>query len=105
MNSFGQVFRVSLFGESHGPAIGVTIDGCPGGIALTAEDFSADLKRRQSGSKGTTPRVEADLPEIISGVYNGLTTGAPIALITRNANKISSDYNEFRNIPRPGHAD
>lgn len=105
MNSFGQVFRVSLFGESHGPAIGVTIDGCPSGIMLDAEDFSADLKRRQSGSKGTTPRVEADLPEIISGVFNRFTTGAPITLITRNANKISSDYSGFINIPRPGHAD
>ncbi len=105
MNSFGQVFRISLFGESHGTAIGVTIDGCPSGIPLGAGDFSADLKRRQSGSKGTTPRVEADLPEIISGVFNGFTTGAPLTLFTRNANKISSDYNEFRNIPRPGHAD
>jgi chorismate synthase len=64
-----------------------------------------DLKRRQSGSKGTTPRVEADLPEILSGVFNGFTTGAPVTLLTRNANKISSDYEEFRKVPRPGHAD
>lgn len=105
MNSFGVVFRISVFGESHGTAIGVTVDGCPPGISLKAEDFLADLKRRQSGSKGTTPRQEPDLPEILSGVNEGFTTGAPITLITRNSNKISSDYDEFRNIPRPGHAD
>lgn len=105
MNSFGEIFRATLFGESHGPAIGVTVDGCPAGIPLGPEDFAADLRRRQSGSKGTTPRLEADLPEIISGVHNGHATGAPITLITRNANKISSDYSEFRNVPRPGHAD
>src|SRR5512133_339690 len=105
MNSFGQVFRLTLFGESHGAAIGVTVDGCPAGTAITPDDFASDLRRRQSGSRGTTPRVEADMPEIISGVYNGFTTGAPITLITRNSNKISSDYSEFRNVPRPGHAD
>ncbi len=105
MNSFGQIFRVSLFGESHGPAIGVIVDGCPAGLPLNAGDFSADLLRRKSGSRGTTPRMEADLPEIISGVFNGFTTGAPVTLLTRNTNKISSDYSEFSNIPRPGHAD
>lgn len=105
MNSFGVVFRISIFGESHGPAIGVVVDGCPPGISLSPEDFLADLKRRQSGSKGTTPRQEPDLPEILSGVNEGFTTGAPITLITRNSNKISSDYDEFKNIPRPGHAD
>jgi chorismate synthase len=105
MNSFGTIFRVSLFGESHGPAIGVVVDGCPPGIKITPEDFMADLKRRQSGSKGTTPRQEPDLPEILSGVFNGTTTGAPVTLITRNSNKISSDYDEFKQVPRPGHAD
>ena len=105
MNSFGIIFRVTLFGESHGTAIGVSIDGCPAGLALAPEDFMPDLKRRQSGSKGTTPRVEADLPDILSGVFNGFTTGAPLTLLTRNANKISSDYEEFRKVPRPGHAD
>lgn len=105
MNTFGKIFRVSLFGESHGPAIGVIIDGCPAGIPVAPEDFLPDLKRRQSGSKGTTPRKEPDLPEILSGVFNDHTTGAPITLMTRNTNKISSDYEEFRNIPRPGHAD
>jgi len=105
MNSFGVVFRVSLFGESHGPAIGVVIDGCPPGIAIAPAEFMIDLKRRQSGSKGTTKRQEPDQPEILSGVFNGVTTGAPIALITRNSDKISSDYDEFKHVPRPGHAD
>src|SRR5512133_178249 len=105
MNSFGVVFRASVFGESHGPAIGVTIDGCPAGIPLKPEDFSSDLVRRKSGSKGTTPRLESDSPEVLSGVFNGFTTGAPITLITRNSNKISSDYDEFKRVPRPGHAD
>ncbi|MBK7627385.1 MAG: chorismate synthase [Bacteroidales bacterium] len=105
MNSFGVVFRISLFGESHGPAIGVVVDGCPPGLHLSPENFLQDLKRRQSGSRGTTKRQEPDLPEILSGVLDGITTGAPITLITRNSDKISSDYDEFKNIPRPGHAD
>ena len=105
MNSFGVVFRVALFGESHGPAIGVIIDGCPPGIPIETEDFMNDLRRRQSGSVGTTKRKEPDLPEILSGVFNGVTTGAPITILTRNSDKISSDYDEFKNIPRPGHAD
>ena len=105
MNSFGVIFRVSIYGESHGPAIGAIVDGCPAGIAVEPVDFLADLQRRQSGSKGTTKRHETDQPEILSGVYNGLTTGAPISLITRNSDKISSDYDEFKKIPRPGHAD
>jgi chorismate synthase len=105
MNSFGVIFRISLFGESHGPAIGVVIDGCPPGLSLKPGDFMPDLRRRQSGSKGTTKRQEPDLPEIISGVFGDTTTGAPITLITRNSDKISSDYDEFRKVPRPGHAD
>lgn len=105
MNSFGNIFRISLFGESHGTAIGVTVDGCPAGLSLKPEDFLPDLQRRQSGSRGTTPRKEADIPEIITGVFNEFTTGAPLTLITRNSNKISSDYEEFKQIPRPGHAD
>jgi chorismate synthase len=105
MNSFGVLFRVTLFGESHGPAIGVIIDGCPPGISVKTEDFLPDLKRRQSGSRGTTKRQEPDLPEILSGVFDGVTTGAPVTLITRNSDKISTDYDEFKNIPRPGHAD
>jgi chorismate synthase len=105
MNSFGVVFKVSVFGESHGNAIGVVIDGCSPGIPLGPDDFIADLSRRQSGSKGTTNRREPDKPEILSGVYNGMTTGSPVTLITRNIDKISSDYDDFRNVPRPGHAD
>lgn len=105
MNSFGVLFRVSVFGESHGPVTGVIIDGCPPGIPISPDDFIPDLSRRKGGSKGTTPRQEPDLPEILSGVYNGSSTGSPMTLITHNTNKISSDYNEFVNMPRPGHAD
>ena len=105
MNSYGVIFRVSIFGESHGPAIGVNIDGCPPGIQIQPDDFMADLRRRQSGSTGTTKRREPDLPEILSGVFEGVTTGAPIAIMTRNSDKISSDYDEFKEVPRPGHAD
>ncbi len=105
MNSFGIVFRVSLFGESHGNGIGVVIDGCPPGIPLDPDVFMPDLSKRQSGRTGTTKRVEPDKPEILSGVYNGFTTGSPVTLFTKNSNKISSDYDEFKNIPRPGHAD
>lgn len=105
MNSFGNVLRVSLFGESHGNAIGVVIDGCPPGIPVSPDDFMSDLSRRQSGSRGTTNRREPDRPEILSGIYNGFTTGSPVTIITRNSDRISSDYDDFRNVPRPGHAD
>ena len=105
MNTFGVVFRVSIFGESHGPAIGVTIDGCTPGIPLKIEDFIIDLGRRKSGRKGTTPRKESDIPEILSGVKNGFTTGAPITIITGNAEKDSSVYDDSSSIPRPGHSD
>jgi chorismate synthase len=105
MNSFGVVFRVSVFGESHGNAIGVVIDGCPPGIKISPDDFMSDLSRRQSGSKGTTNRREKDMPEFLSGVYNGITTGSPVTLITRNSDRISSDYEDFKSTPRPGHAD
>jgi chorismate synthase len=105
MNTFGNVFRVSLFGESHGPAVGVTIDGCPPGISVTAEDLTKDLERRRSGRAGTTPRTEADLPEIISGIYKGKTTGSPVTIISRNRNTDSSSYENTMNVPRPGHAD
>lgn len=105
MNTFGTIFRVSLFGESHGPVVGVTIDGCPTGMKLTEEELMTDLDRRRSGARGTTSRVEHDNPEILSGLYNGVTTGAPIVIVTRNTNKISADYDTLKNIPRPGHAD
>ncbi len=105
MNSTGRIFRVGLFGESHGPAIGVTIDGCPPGLSLSAEDFNEDLGRRRAGKKGTTARVEEDLPEIISGHFNGYTTGAPLTIMFRNMNVRSGDYTGLRDHPRPGHSD
>lgn len=105
MNTFGVVFRVSVFGESHGPAIGVTIDGCTPGVPLKVEDFAPDITRRKSGRKGTTTRREGDVPEILSGVKDGYTTGSPITLITRNSEMDSSVYQEATSFPRPGHAD
>ena len=105
MDSFGRKFRVSIFGESHGEAIGVVLDGVQPGIALSVEDFSSDILRRKSGPKGTTPRIETDIPEILSGVYNGFTTGAPLSIIFHNRNTHSSDYRLFNDMPRPGHAD
>ncbi len=105
MNSFGQIFRLSIFGESHGVAVGITVDGCPAGIPLSVEDFLPDLERRKAGAAGTTPRKEEDMPEIISGVFNGHTTGAPITILFRNNNTQSKDYEATRNTPRPGHAD
>ena len=105
MNSFGRLFRVSIFGESHGIQVGVVIDGCPPGISLTANDFSADLGRRKGGTKGTTPRKEDDTPQIVSGVFNDKTTGAPITILFDNNNTRSGDYEKQRAVPRPGHAD
>lgn len=105
MNTFGRIFRISIFGESHGKSVGVTIDGCPPGINLSEEDMLHDLARRQAGAKGTTPRKEKDLPEIISGVFNGKTTGAPITVVFKNENTRSKDYSQLKVVPRPGHAD
>jgi chorismate synthase len=105
MNSFGRIFRVHIFGESHGPAVGVSIDGCPAGIPLSAEDFEKDIERRKAGAAGTTPRKEDDAPEILSGVFNNTTTGAPITIIFRNNNTRSTDYEALHATPRPGHAD
>ncbi|MBQ6087231.1 MAG: chorismate synthase [Bacteroidales bacterium] len=105
MNSFGRKFRVSIFGESHGEAIGVVLDGVQPGIRLGEEDFMVDILRRKSGSKGTTPRTEDDVPKILSGVYEGCTTGAPLTIIFHNRNTRSSDYKLFNDVPRPGHAD
>ena len=105
MNTFGDRFRVSIFGESHGPRIGVTLDGVLPGVPLGEEDFAEDLARRKAGALGTTPRVEDDLPQIVSGVYDGHTTGAPLTILFRNENTRSEDYEGFREHPRPGHAD
>ncbi|MEP7372475.1 MAG: chorismate synthase [Chitinophagaceae bacterium] len=106
MNSFGRIFRVHIFGESHGESVGIVIDGCPAGLALSEEDLLPDLERRKGGKqKGTTPRQEADYPFFKSGLFNGKTTGAPITIFFENNNTRSGDYDKQRSIPRPGHAD
>lgn len=105
MNTFGRKFRVSIFGESHGELIGVVLDGVPAGLELCAEDLKQDILRRKSGAKGTTPRIEADTPRIVSGVFEGHTTGAPLTIVFENNNIKSQDYSQFEAMPRPGHAD
>ena len=106
MNSFGRTFRVSIFGESHGPSVGITIDGCPAGLPLSEEDFTTDIERRKGGlQKGTTPRKEDDKPIFLTGVFNGKTTGAPLTILFENKNTRSGDYEKQRAVPRPGHAD
>lgn len=105
MNTFGRKFRVSVFGESHGPYVGVTIDGVPSGLELCENDFAADIDRRRPGVAGTTERKESDIPQIISGLYEGHTTGAPLTLLFANDNVNSADYSSFTAVPRPGHAD
>ena len=105
MNTFGRKFRVSIFGESHGELIGVVLDGVPAGLELSEQDFEQDILRRKSGARGTTPRIEADRPMIVSGVFEGHTTGAPLTITFKNTNTHSSDYEIFAAKPRPGHAD
>src|SRR6201991_4837864 len=106
MNSFGRLFRVNIFGESHGESVGVNIDGIPAGLALPLEDFLPDLERRKGGmQKGTTPRKEDDLPMFKSGLFNGISTGSPITILFENNNTRSGDYEKQRAVPRPGHAD
>jgi chorismate synthase len=105
LNSFGRIFRIHIFGESHGSCVGVTIDGCPAGLPLTADDFITDIERRKGGTKGTTPRKEDDVPVFRSGVFNDKTTGAPLTIIFENNNTRSGDYEKQRDVPRPGHAD
>lgn len=106
MNSYGRLFRISIFGESHGECVGITIDGCPAGLPIAPEDMVADLERRKGGIlKGTTPRSEEDLPLIKSGVFKGKSTGFPITILFENKNLRSEDYEKQRSIPRPGHAD
>ena len=106
MNTFGQLLRVTTFGESHGPAIGCVVDGCPPGIALAPGDFARDLERRATGrSRHTSARREEDAVEILSGVYEGVTTGTPVALLVRNTDARSKDYAAIAAQFRPGHAD
>ena len=105
MNTFGRKYRVSIFGESHGELIGVVLDGVPAGLELSEDDFTQDILRRKSGAKGTTPRIEVDAPKIVSGVYEGVTTGAPLKIVFENTNTRSGDYSLFAAMPRPGHAD
>jgi chorismate synthase len=106
LNSFGRIFRVHIFGESHGESVGIVIDGCPAGLYLSENDLLPDLERRKGGKqKGTTPRQEADYPFFKSGLFNGKTTGAPITIIFDNNNTRSGDYDKQRSFPRPGHAD
>lgn len=106
MNVFGRNYRISIFGESHGPYVGITIDGCPAGVPVTEDDFTVDLERRKGGiQKGTTPRKEDDKPIFATGIFNSQTTGAPLTILFENKNTRSSDYDKIRSIPRPGHAD
>ena len=106
MNKFGTLFSVQIFGESHGACIGVTIDGCPAGLSLIAADFTEDMERRKGGKqKGTTPRQEDDIPIFKTGLFNDMTTGAPLMMLFENNNTRSGDYEKQRAVPRPGHAD
>jgi len=105
-NSFGTLFKVTTFGESHGGAVGVTLDGCPAGMSISAEEIQAQLDRRRPGqSKLTTQRREADEIEILSGLFEGRTLGTPICLMVRNTDARSQDYEELRSLYRPSHAD
>lgn len=105
-NTFGTVFRVTTWGESHGPAVGAVIDGCPPGLDLAPEDIQADLDRRRPGKgAGESPRKEPDRVEILSGVFEGATTGTPISLIIYNQDAQSKSYDHLRDIFRPGHGD
>ena len=105
-NSIGQLFKVTSFGESHGPALGCTVDGCPPGLPLTTADLQRDLDRRKPGqSRYTTQRREADEVEILSGVFEDKTTGTPIGLLIRNTDQRSRDYDKIKDRFRPAHAD
>ena len=105
-NTFGLLFTVTSFGESHGPAIGCVVDGCPPGMAISAEDIQFELDRRKPGtSRHVTQRKESDTVEILSGVFEGRTTGTPIALLIRNEDQRSKDYGKIAETFRPGHAD
>ena len=106
MNSIGQLFKIDIYGESHGPCVGIILSGCPAGLNIELEDFETDMNRRKGGmQKGTTPRKEEDVPIFKSGIFNGKTTGFPICIEFPNNNTRSEDYQKQRDIPRPGHAD
>lgn len=105
MNIYGRNFRVEIFGESHGKLVGCVLDGVPSGLELCEEDFQADIARRAAGAPGTTARRESDIPHILSGVYEGVTTGAPLTVVFYNEDIQEADYQKFEAIPRPGHAD
>ena len=106
MNQFGTLFKLQIFGESHGACVGVVIDGCPAGLPLKVEEFEVDMERRKGGKqKGTTPRQEDDMPIFKSGLFNDITTGAPLTMIFENNNTRSGDYEKQRAVPRPGHSD
>jgi chorismate synthase len=104
-NSLGKLFTITSFGESHGLCVGIVIDGCPAGLALTETDIQREVDKRRPGAAGTTKRAEEDKVEILSGVFNSHTTGAPITLLTWNSDIDSSEYERIRFLPRPGHAD
>lgn len=105
-NSFGQLFKITTFGESHGGAVGVVVDGCPSGIEITEAEIQKDLDRRKPGQSSiTTPRKEQDIIHILSGVFEGKTTGTPILLLAYNADARPQDYDELKKVYRPGHAD
>ncbi len=105
-NSFGTIFRITTWGESHGPAVGVVVDGCPAGLRLSEKDIQKELDRRRTGrSRVTTARKEADLAVIHSGIFKGKTTGAPISILVKNRDADSSSYEKNRTLFRPGHAD
>src|SRR5579871_418713 len=105
-NTFGKLFRFTTGGVSHGPGYAVIIDGCPPGLPLSEEDLLPDLRRRRPGqSKIVTQRKEEDTPEIVSGIFEGVTDGTPVGIIFRNADPHSSDYRDIKDKYRPGHAD
>ena len=104
-NTFGKLFSVTSFGESHGPAIGCVVDGCPPGLEISVEYIQQELDRRKPGtSRHVTQRRESDTVEILSGVFEGKTTGTPIALLIRNEDQRSKDYGKIMDVFRPGHA-
>lgn len=105
MNTFGRIFRITIFGESHGKEVGIVIDGCPAGLPLFPADFDADLERRRAGADGTTSRREPDTPKILSGIFKNRATGAPILITFQNKDTRSEDYLPIKGSPRPGHAD